>query len=572
MRKIITLISAALLCLSASTATAAPTNHLKKSPAKKELRAARAAQSVRAGQAFHAPEETVEIAELELNYPNETAVAKDYSRNVEYFMADYNGLAHGDDYGAATKVYFDGNKVYIPNPIYGWWSDGSCLVGELQDDKVVITLPQLIEENLYPDYDNDPDGELGLMAGYRYLVYNLSYSVDGETERFTMAEDQTVTFSVTETGLVQDGDTWLGCVVAESAVDDNGEAGYKLSWNYCADAHIELTEVTEQPLTMPEDATLDAWVFRAGDATHLVYAAIDGSDIYVKGVYDAMPEAVIKGTFDGQKAVFPSDQFMGEHLSSEHWSYFIAANYILYPAEDEWSDDEYDLTALEALELTYDADAKTLTAEEGQAAVFSTIPGDKIYYIDVYTDPSLTWQDTSTPMVPADPEILSYENNFDDYGFYTYDYILPEESVDGRFLDVKNCYYNLILDGEPYEIEFYNWDTEKTEVYTDIPYDYEDFTNICNFGNYFEAYVYADGFDKFGIQVFYKNADGTVTNSKIVYCLNASIDKVAASDAAVVDAKYYDVSGRLVSADARGLVIGVYKMSDGQVKVVKRVK
>lgn len=571
MRKIVTLISAALLCLGVSTATAAPVNHLKKAPTKKEMRAARAAQAPRAGQALQASRSAVQIADLELNFPPETAVAKDYSRNGEYFMYDYEGLLHSDDYGAATKVYFDGDQVYIPNPIYGWWSDGSCLVGELQDDKVVINLPQAIELNLWPDYENDPDGELGLMTGYRYLVYNLNYSTDGETERFTMAESQTVTFSVTESGLVQDGDTWLGCVIAESAVDENGDEGYKLSWNYCADAHIELTEVTEQPLTMPEDATLDTWVLRAGDITHMVYATIDGSDIYVKGVYDSMPDAVIKGTFDGRKAVFASDQFLGENLWAEHWAYFVAAKYIVYPAEDEWSYDEYDLTALEALELTYDADAKTLTAEEGQAVVFSAIPGDKIYYIDVYTEPSLTWQDTSTPMVPADPEIVSYENNFEEYEFHTYDYIISTESVDGRLLDVKNIYYNLLLDGEPYEVEYYNYDTEETEGYTDIPYDYEDFTNICNYGDKLQAMIYADGFDTFGIQVFYKNADGSVTSSNIVSYGESSLDKVAA-DATVVDREYYDVSGRLVSADARGLVIGVYKMSDGQVKVVKRVK
>lgn len=571
MRKIVTLISAALLCLGVSTATAAPVNHLKKAPTKKEMRAARAAQAPRAGQALQASRSAVQIADLELNFPPETAVAKDYSRNGEYFMYDYEGLLHGDDYGAATKVYFDGNQVYIPNPIYGWWSDGSCLVGELQEDKVVINLPQAIELNLWPDYDNDPDGELGLMTGYRYLVYNLKYSTDGEKEKLTMADSQTVTFSMTETGLVQDGDTWLGCVIAEPGVDENGEEGYRLSWNYCADTNIELTEITEQPLTMPEDATLDSWVFRAGGVTHMVYATIDGSDIYVKGVYDAMPDAVIKGSFDGQKAVFEANQFMGEQMSAEHWSYFVPAKYVCYPAEDEWSDDEYDLTALETLELTYDADAKTLTAEEGQAAVFSAIPGDKIYYIDVYTDPSLTWQDMSTPLVPADPEIVFSENNFDEYEFWTFDYVLSTESVDGRFLDVKNIYYNLLLDGELYEVEYYNWETEDVEVYTDIPYDYEDFSNICNYGDKLEALIYADGFDKFGIQVFYKNLDGSVTHSNIVTLETSSIDKVAA-DSTVVDAKYYDVSGRLVSADARGLVIGVYKMSDGQVKVVKRVK
>lgn len=567
MKKIFTLLSAALLCFGASAASATTVCQVKKAAPVKEARAMRAAKS----KAMSAPMRSNDLGALELNFPPADAQEKQYSRNCEYFMLDYGGLFHSDDYGAVSKVAYDGTKVYIYSPFTGMPTD-TYLVGELSGDKVTVTFPQKIDVYEYEDYDNDPTGELGLMITENYYAYEVIFSSDGETESLKASEDQTVTFTVTDNGLVQDGDTFIAMLLGEEVEDGNGNKGYQLSWTGYADAKVELTEVTAEPLTIPEGLALETWVMTAGEVSHLVKVAMSGVDVYVQGLFADMPEAVIKGSFDGANVTFATDQFLGVCGSVEHYAYFIPADYTYVPATSDDEEDTYDFVALASVSLALDAEAKTLSTPEGKVVTFSTIPGQRIYYIDAYLEPQFAWQDMSTPMTPADPEIVAFENLFDDYGFSMFDYILPTLSTDGRVLDKRNCFYNILIDGEPMVVYYEDLeDISLSTEYTDIPVDYEDFYNITNYYEYVEALIFMDGYDSIGIRMMYINEDGTVTYSNVVTYGLESVEDIEGS-AEVVDVKYFDINGHAVSGDARGLVIGVYKMSDGKVKVAKLVK
>ncbi len=567
MRKIVTLFTAVLLSVGATTVSAAPAHQVKKHAPSKQTRVERTA----AAKAVYAPSRSTNLGDLELVYPSDAAVENVYSRNSEYFTLYYGGLLHSDDYGAVSKVAYEGNKVYIYSPFTGMPTD-TYLVGELSGNKVTVTFPQKIDVYQYEDWENDPTGELGLMITENYYAYELNYTESNGTESLKATADQTITFTVTETGLVQDEDTFIGMLLGTEVSDDAGNQGYQLSWTGYADAKIELTEVTAEPLSVPDGLTLDTWVMRAGDVSHLIKVAMSGADVYVQGLFADMPEAVIKGSFDGVNVTFASDQYLGICGTVEHHAYFVPANYTLIPAEDEESEDDYDLVALESVSLAFDATAMTFTAPEGKAVTFSTIPGNRIYCIDAYLEPSFTWQDMSTPLTPADPEIVNYENCFDDYGFSMLDYVLPELSTDGRVLDKRNCTYNILIDGEPMTIYYEDYeDITLSAEYIDIPLDYEDFYNVTNYYEYMEVLLFMDGYESVGIKVKYVNEDGTETYSNLVSYEIASIDEVE-GNAEVVDVKYFDVNGRVVSGEARGLKIGVYKMSDGKVKVVKVVK
>lgn len=573
MKKIITLLSAALLCFGASAASATPVCQVKKAAPAKEARAVRAAKA----RAMSSPMRSNDLGSLELNFPPADALEKQYSRNCEFFMLDYGGLFHSDDYGAVSKVAYDGTKVYIYSPFTGMPTD-TYLVGELSGDKVTVTFPQKIDVYEYEDYDNDPTGELGLMITENYYAYEVIFSSDGETETMKESEDQTVTFTVTDNGLVQDGDTFIAMLLGEEIEDGDGNKGYQLSWTGYADAKVEMTEVTAEPLDIPEGLALETWVMTAGEVSHLVKVAMSGADVYVQGLFADMPEAVIKGSFDGANVTFAADQFLGICGSVEHYAYFIPADYTYVQGtsddEEDYYDyyDYYDFVALESVSLAFDADAMTLSTPEGKAVTFSTIPGQRIYYIDAYLEPQFAWQDMSTPMTPADPEIVLFDNTFDDYGFSMFDYILPTLSTDGRVLDKRNCFYNILIDGEPMVIYYEDYyDISLSTEYTDIPVDYEDFYNITNYYDYVEALIFMDGYESIGIRMMYVNEDGTVTYSNVVTYDIDSVEDIEGG-AEVVDVKYFDINGRVVSGDARGLVIGVYKMSDGKVKVAKLVK
>ena len=77
---------------------------------------------------------------------------------------------------------------------------------------------------------------------------------------------------------------------------------------------IQLPEGVE-----PEPYTMSATMYYAGDDDwelesiyETVMVAFDGQDVYVQGLSFWFPEAWAKGTIDGDKVVFESNQFMGE--------------------------------------------------------------------------------------------------------------------------------------------------------------------------------------------------------------------------------------------------------------------
>lgn len=504
----------------------------------------------------------------------ETATVKTYSRNSEYFTIEYFGLMHTDDYGAVAKVAYDGDKVYIHSPFSGMPTN-TYLVGELSGDKISVTLPQKILVEEYQDYENDPDGTLGLMITDTYYALKLKYTDNGDKQGMSYnVNDQTITYTITENGLQQDGDDFIGMLMAMPAQDENGNEGVALQWAGYADRYMEYSTVNANPITMPEGLNTQSWILRSSNNdARFVNVGIQDNEMYIAGVFSDEQEYVIRGTIDGNKVVFAKDQYLGISRNNNHHAYFVPANYTLLPAEDdsEEYEAEYDYTAIGDLSFNYDAEAKTLTIGEGKAYTISAITG-RIYYMEAYNDPSFTWQDDTTPMVPADPVILGYEDLFEDYQFNSLTYNLPSESTDGRMLDAAKCYYNILLDDEPALFSYEDYETGDYEEFTDIPLNYEDFYNITFMGDYYEALIMATGYDKIGIQVFYKNVDGSISKSNRVYYGEDNAISEILNSAEVATTEYFDLSGRRVADNFKGIAIGRYTMTDGSVKVIKVVK
>lgn len=547
MRKLFTLFVAICTGLSALSVSAAnPTRQLKKAPAiSKNAPVAALASRGNDGGIMSLPWVTT--------LPEDASV-KAYSRDCEMLYVDYMGLIHTDDYGASATVAYSGDEVYISNS-FGGTTLTSYLVGKVVDDKIVVDFPQKVDVQEYED------------ATYTYFAYALTYEeVDGKYS-MNFAKEQSVNFTITENGLKLEGDNFISLFLAEAAVNDKGEEGYNVQFTYFADRYVELKEVNEKPTLFPQTVDKESWVLKSEEGMRIIDVAIDNNEFYIGGLFTDIPNAAIKGTIEGDKVTFARNQYMGISEYYLHHAYFIPATYKYLEETDEY-EAGYTFTAKDDIVFTYDKEAKTLTTTEGQAIVFSTIT-DWIYYIETYNDPTFYWQDNSTALVPADPEIMSIEDNFNDLGFYTICYTLPLESNDGRVLDKDKYHYNILLDGEVYTVVYE--DSEETEEFTDIPHAYEDFQNMIWMGDYVEGYVWATGFEKVGIQAFYDNGDGNITHSNVVYIEVASVADVKAS-AQVVNTEYFDITGRKISGKDRGLKICRQTMSDGSVKVVKVMK
>ena len=109
---------------------------------------------------------------------------------------------------------------------------------------------------------------------------------------------------------------------------------------------------------------------------------------------------------------------------------------------------------------------------------------------------------------------------------------------------------------------------------SEIPYNFTDNFDIYN--NH--LYVYAEDFTKWtkiGIQSVYYGG-GETNESNIVwvdlteYWEAVGIEEIAAAQSKSV--KFYDLQGRQVNADAKGIVIRVDRMADGSTKTTKMLR
>lgn len=494
-----------------------------------------------------------------------TGVTTTYSRNSLFFALSSQGQLYMQrDYGMIADIAVtDDNEVYIKNP-FGGFNTGSYLTGTLADGKITVTFPQKVYVDEYPDWEADETGET--MKQDFYYAFKMKYSTDGEKSKLELdMADPTVTFSVTEDGIYQDGDSYIGMVKETIAVDEaTGEPQSLIGWAGFADTALDFNKAGNTPVSMPEGVKAEPWIMECGGDVKFVGIAIDGTDIYITDFLHRFSEGTIKGTIEGGKAVFETSQYLGQYNYWEHFAYFIPAS---YDPEAEAPDGFTVYTPMEKLEFSYDAEAKTLTAPENTSIVISTIP-EAIYSIDAFDSPAFHWQDSSTPMELLTPEIVYYEY-FDDMFFGAMAYVISPFAADGRLLNSENLYYNFYIDDEKltlYPDEY----TDLKEPMVNIPYAYED-SYIYFWGDSHEAVIFPTGFKKIGVGALYVNADGTETQSEIAWFEvepTVSLDSVEAVRE-VRSVEYFDLSGRRIAEPAAGMAIRRTVFTDGTVSTDK---
>lgn len=107
-----------------------------------------------------------------------------YSRNAEGFGVAFDMVMPVSDGGIAQKMYFDGESVYMPDPV-SMLPTGSCIKGEVRDGGMLFSLPQCLLSLEEYDEDDNP------VTYYYYLqLLKLTeteeglwfYPVDGEED------------------------------------------------------------------------------------------------------------------------------------------------------------------------------------------------------------------------------------------------------------------------------------------------------------------------------------------------------------------------------------------------------
>ena len=464
------------------------------------------------------------------------------------------GVSHEGTLGQI--VYCDDNTVYIKNPI-SQFATNSYIKGTIDGDEITVKLPQ-------PIYQEDYDGEV-----YNYQIERLAYSEDEEGGWYYRDENSSeVKFTLRNDSVIWAEDT-LGDVML-GLCDDTGE------WMGYGDYNMVYSKVTDTVVEAPADMTCEDWVLKANDDGHFVKVGFSGKDVYVGGIYETMPDAFVKGTIDGDKVVFKSGQYLGPDESLNCHAYFVTggSEMVWDDVYMEWYSSPY-LT--EQIELSYDAEAKTMIADsKNDSTMFINSGKAHIYYIEAFDAPEFRYQAPIEGAVkPATPEFLSLSPYDEYYGYGYIDFIVPKFDVDGRMLDTDKMHYNLFIDDELFT--FYPDEyIALTEEMTDVPYDFTDSYDIYDYGTEKMIYFYTTGFEKIGVRSTYTADNGESKDSEIAwYYVNGGTVGINAAEAGAKGVKsvvYTDLSGRRVAKPVRGIYIKTEVYDDGTQKSVKMLR
>lgn len=471
----------------------------------------------------------------------------------------------------------DGKTVYMKDPVTQG-STATWVKGTIEGDKIHVPLYQPVF------YYDETYGAITAMIDVtqQYDEYT------GELGNQFMIDPTAteVTFTINE---------------ADGTISIDGTSANKVyglvylgdySWAGMADYGSVYTPFDEEIVTMPENVDVQDWAFQWNEYGYtygrLLQAAIDGDRMYIGGLSEMVPEAVIEGKIADGRVTFPSDQFVGI-TPLDVISYIAGTTYTVTTAYDPDNEDYYDVfnyTYTPELSFTYDADKRILRSDDNVAMLLnggkcSEAPND----YGAFFSPMFNYHE-NVAAVPADPEFTEYDDSyFDWYNYWWIGLYIKTQDTNDRFIDPENMAYQLFYKLDDivesyifYTDEYMNLD-EDMEI---IPYNFTDGDEDILLGGS-TIYLYQIGFDDIGIQAI-NNTDGKECRSNRVWYYGgveegtATFDgePVGISDSVSAEKKvtgisYYDLSGVKASAPRKGINLKVVTYSDGTRKTVKMV-
>ena len=427
-----------------------------------------------------------------------------------------NNESQYEDLNETVKVAFSGSEIYIQGlcPANGW------LKGVVADGTATFSKRQF----------------LGTAEGYRF--YAIGYEgADAIDIVFSYDAEQGLLTTVSYILLINDDDQVLmeltgvtlrrsGEAVEEPTVEapaDLATREYVLkatSIKYNADGSIAGMEPAQ-------------WNVRLGQK---------GNEVYIQGLFEAMPLAWVKGTLDDDELTLKRGQYYGAHPQLSSMKFYFASQYF-----GELSD----------MVMSYDTSTRTYTGGGYYLLVNSSKTAIAPYYVFAGVTISPV---ADVAAVPANPVVETYQAFNDEFGYGYVCFTLPTVDVNGNAINRDNMGYRLYTeqDGQQSVYTFkqtlYENLAEDTET---IPYFYADSYDFYMGGSFVALYEESLQWSKLGVQTVYK-AGGKENCSDITWyeLTEGDVDAITTQmntckGAAVV----YDLQGRRVAEPGKGLYI-----------------
>ena len=349
------------------------------------------------------------------------------------------------------KIYQrSGGAIYnMWGYIFSTYQDGGAMQmvfavrAELSDDGKTLTMPL----NQFITYFDEV--EYGLMTAWvdvtvdedGYIVATPNLDIHEVT--FTIGDDGTITLN----GSTGDVDSFTGSGIGLIYDDDLTWAGY-------VDWESVYTPFDATPVELPEGIVMEdysmSYVDSYGNASgKMVKVGIMDNDVYVQGFSSLVPEGVMKGSLNGDKVIFESDQYLGVGSS-------LFLNMMGLDAE---------YTILDNLEFDYEADTRTMTASN----ILAVVAGMNIQ--EEYDQPVIApYVDHAA--TPANPEVIDFVDEGELGGYNYGSFNVPTVDTEGNFIDPNNLYYRIYFDDD----ELFTFGPDEypyvEEFMTDVPYYY----------------------------------------------------------------------------------------------------
>ncbi len=470
----------------------------------------------------------------------------DLTRTCRSYINKYGFILPQENAGSVARLVKNADGSYLlENP-----------VSEMKTNPVVCNMGDGTLDFVFPQ----TVGEVTIEEEGEEVTYNVCVAVftemlleDGYTS-WGLDENQEMSFAITDDGAYVQTDPamMLGMGV------DLGE--YGIQWLGFGDVNISMSPMTAKTVDVPEGLQAENYVVTSFDSPYIAKVGFDGNDVYIRGLVSAMPEGWVKGAVDGDSIVFDNGQYLGiVHTANifNNYGYCVA---FTSGYDEDWNIVYNDPEPVFA--ASYDKDARTISFPK-EYMIGLGIDPDNVAFIRSYNEcVSLEYRGVFEPTTPPDP-VVEYFGEYDpETGYGEIDFTMPDLGADGKVLDYDNYYYNLIVDGEIYEVTPEVYPTVANAM-TNIPYRYTDENDIYSYpGGYHMFYFRIPEYKTISLQSVYI-IDGVENRSGVVLAGTTGVEKIEDNQSPVVEEEYFDLFGRKVKSPSNGIFIRKTRRADG---------
>lgn len=496
-----------------------------------------------------------------MNTPKGKLIDNMYRSSDSWVKRGWTGTEPGRYEGLVSKIVVgDDNCLYVYNPLSGLDSKSWLKLDKVSEGKYKAALPQVIHKDNNGDDDDSDSG-----SSERIFKLNRMSIKDNNQYEVVAAEKNFMEFS-------WDGQT-LKMLGTGSKNEILGAVYNNKTWDsQYGDWDITIQTFKEKPVTPPSSALKKQYTLTSKTETspRIVEAAFDNNDIYLKGLFKSakLANVWVKLTTDGNKAVMPTNQYLGTTVKTDFKSYSNdMAQYHTYAAAFN-----NETTIADKLEFSINPTTGVLSNNNMLKVVLGKSSSTNMPKEDFGTLENLVLtpylQKAGNPEKPT----LHYCSASESYDYslttITLAFYVKSVDVDGNYLDPNKMYYNVYVNDnkEPFKFTRTKFPYIEKDM-TNIPFNYQDKKNddIKIAGDQRILHFYDASIKKLSVVMVYE-ADGKQYSSEpmTTQVVTTGIDNATINN--TTTEQYYSVDGCRRQQPQKGL--NIVKSSNGTTKKV----